>query len=103
MPSQTLTYSVRVHPLAQEFAAPADATVLQSARAAGVVLPSSCRNGTCRACVCQLLDGRVDYTVPWPGLSAEEHAQGCVLPCVALPRTDLVLRCDRARLAQEPE
>ena len=27
----------------------------------------------------------------WPGLSAEEKAEGCILPCVAYPASDLVL------------
>jgi ferredoxin len=66
-------------------------TLLQAAEAAGVELPSSCRNGTCRACLAQLLEGRVRHCVAWPGLSAEEKAQGWVLPCVAVPEGDVVL------------
>jgi hypothetical protein len=33
----------------------------------------------------------VAYTLDWPGLSAEEKAEGYTLPCVAQPRADLVL------------
>lgn len=54
--------------------------------------PSSCRNGTCRTCIGQLLGGTVRYQIEWPGLSAEEKQQGCVLPCVAYPCSDVVLR-----------
>lgn len=66
-------------------------SLLEAARAAGIRLRSSCRNGTCRACIAQLLEGRVRYRVEWPGLSADEKQQGWVLPCVALPQGSVVL------------
>ena len=68
--------------------------LLLSAEAAGVALPSSCRNGTCRACRCRLQSGQVTYTVEWPGLSAEEKAEGWILPCVALPLSDCILEAE---------
>ena len=51
-------------------------SLLEAARAAGVLLPSSCRVGTCRTCRCRLSDGEVSYRVEWPGLSPEERAEG---------------------------
>jgi len=54
--------------------------------------PSSCRNGTCRTCIGQLQSGQVRYEMEWPGLTAEEQADGCVLPCVAYPSSDVTLR-----------
>lgn len=86
-----MVWQVCIEPAGQRFAAPAHATVLASALAAGVSMPSSCRNGTCRACRCRLIEGHVDYRVEWPGLSAEEKAEGWTLPCVALPRANLRL------------
>lgn len=71
-----------------------EASLIEAARAAGLRLPSACRNGTCRACLAQLLDGAVQYRIEWPGLSREEHAQGLVLPCVALARSDLQLAAE---------
>lgn len=65
--------------------------LLISAEQGGVDWPSSCRNGTCRTCIGQLAQGQVRYEIDWPGLSAEEKAQGYVLPCVAYPRSDVVL------------
>ena len=38
-----------------------------------------------------MLSGEVAYTVDWPGLSAEEKAEGCILPCVAVPLSDVTL------------
>ena len=54
--------------------------MLEAARLGGVGLRSSCRNGTCRACLCQIVSGRVAYRIDWPGLSAEEKREGAVLP-----------------------
>jgi ferredoxin len=72
-----------------QFPTDGQASVLESGLHAGVELPSSCRNGTCRACMCRLLSGSVRYRVEWPGLSADEKAEGWCLPCVALAQTDL--------------
>lgn len=89
-------YRVTLVRSGQQFAAPAGQVLLRSAQAAGVMLLSSCRNGTCRACMCRLVEGRVSYAIEWPGLSAEEKAEGWVLPCVARPESDLVI--DERRL-----
>jgi ferredoxin len=70
----------------------ADQTLLQSLLAAGLPWTSSCRNGSCRSCLGRIEAGAVRYLVPWPGLSAEEKAEGLVLPCVACPTSDLRLR-----------
>lgn len=69
--------------------------LLLAAQRAGLLLPSSCRNGTCRACICQLTSGRVAYRIDWPGLSAEEKREGWILPCVAYPVSDVVIRLER--------
>lgn len=58
----------------------------------GIAWPSSCRNGSCRTCIGQMRAGQVQYSVEWPGLSAEERQEGWVLPCVAHPVADVVLQ-----------
>ena len=82
---------VRVQPAGWEFAVADGQTVLAAAEAAGIVLPSSCRNGTCRTCLCRLASGSVSYVVEWPGLSLDEKKEGWTLPCVALAQSDLCL------------
>ncbi len=63
-----------------------DQTLLQAAEAAGIDLPASCRNGTCRTCLSHMRRGSVRYPVAtWPGVSPDERLEGLVLPCVALP------------------
>lgn len=73
------------------FAAPANTTVLQAAIAAGIALRSSCRNGTCRACLSHLRSGTIAYQIEWPGVSLEEKQTGYFLPCVACATSDLVV------------
>jgi len=90
-------HRLRIEPAGWDVPAPADATLLQAARASGIDLPRSCQNGSCRACRCQLLSGEVAYRVPWPGLDAEERAAGDVLPCVAEPRSDVTLAVPQAQ------
>ncbi|MFZ6747574.1 2Fe-2S iron-sulfur cluster-binding protein [Undibacterium sp. Ren11W] len=66
-------------------------TILDAALDAGVRLPSSCRNGSCRTCMCKLLSGAVQYQIDWPGLSLDEKTEGWILPCVAFGLSDLIL------------
>lgn len=84
-------FSVLVEPLGEHFAAPATSTLLEAGIAAGLSLPHSCRNGSCRTCRCYLLSGSIAYRIEWPGLSLEEKAEGMILPCVAYPQSDLVI------------
>ncbi len=74
------------------FAAPADQSLFESLRRAGLDWPVSCRNGTCRTCIGRLAAGQVAYDIPWPGLSLEEKHDGYCLPCIARPLTDFVLQ-----------
>lgn len=83
--------SVRIEPAGSTFDAPRGVTLLDAAERGGLRLPSSCRNGTCRTCMCHLASGRVSYRIEWPGLLPEEKAQGFILPCVALAESDLVI------------
>lgn len=82
----------RTEPDGQQFDAWTHQPLLIWLEQGGIAWPSSCRNGTCRTCVGQLESGEVRYTMEWPGLSAEEKAEGYVLPCVAYPCSDLTLR-----------
>ena len=83
---------MRIEPQGGIFDCAADQPVLLAGLAAGLALPWSCRNGSCRTCIARLVEGRIEHRIEWPGLSAEEKAEGFVLPCVAEPRSDLTLR-----------
>lgn len=86
------TLQLRIDPAGWPLPADMTQTLLQSAENAGISLPSSCRNGTCRTCLCRLTQGHIHYRIDWPGLSAEEKAEGWVLPCVAYPLSDVTLQ-----------
>lgn len=85
------TFEARLLPSGRSFAAPAGETLLAAAERAGLPVPSSCRNGTCRTCLKPLRAGSVHYRMPWPGLLPEERTGGWVLPCVAYPLSDVDL------------
>ncbi len=82
----------RVEPENQTFDAWKNQTLLDSMEQGGLQWPSSCRSGSCRTCLGTLRSGQVRYEMDWPGLTPEEKAEGCVLPCVAYPVTDVVLQ-----------
>src|SRR4051812_33788249 len=92
------TFRARIEPEGIAFDAAARQPLLLSAADAGFDLPNSCRNGTCRTCICRMLDGSVAYRIEWPGLLAEEKAQGFILPCVAHPQSDVVLHYESSPL-----
>jgi ferredoxin len=85
------THQITLAPQGWQFDCAPTQTILQAALAAGLRLPHSCRNGTCRACIAPLLAGQIDYLIEWPGLSREEKAEGLILPCAACPRSDLTI------------
>ena len=90
--SEATLFRVTLLPGGETFTAAADQTLMLAGLAAGVTLPWSCRNGTCRTCISRVVEGRVEHRIPWPGLSAEEKAEGLILPCVAEPRSDVTLQ-----------
>ena len=92
-------FKVLVQPKGLSFETDAQSTLLQAALRGGVVLPNSCRNGTCRTCLCLMRSGSVQYTIEWPGLSFDEKREGYILPCVALATSDLVLESPAAKAA----
>jgi ferredoxin len=84
-------YKVLLQPSGLEFESKPASSVLVSALHAHIRLPSSCRNGTCRTCLCILKSGNIRYQIEWPGLTREEKTEGYMLPCVAIAESDLVI------------
>ena len=68
-------------------------SVLTAALRQGVMLPYSCKNGTCGSCKGQLESGEVHYPFHPPlALSREEIGEGQALLCQAEPTGNLVIR-----------
>jgi ferredoxin len=90
-PHTAKNFAVRIMPSERQFEATSDDTLLAAAEQAGIALPSSCRNGTCRTCISKLIAGTVAYSIEWPGVSLEEKQEGYILPCVAKATSDVVV------------
>jgi len=86
------TFTACIHPDGPAFAVRERQTLLHAALDAGIAWPNSCRNGTCRTCICRVRSGEVRHRIEWPGLLPEEKADGWILPCVAHAYSNLVLQ-----------
>jgi ferredoxin len=85
-------FTLRMQPQGDTADAWPEHSLLTSLEMGGLKWPSSCRSGTCRTCMGLMTAGQVRYEMAWPGLTAEEKAEGWVLPCVAFPTQDVVLQ-----------
>lgn len=92
MVDSCLTHRVRLVASGREFEAREDETVLTAALRQGIVLPYSCRNGSCASCKCRLQEGSIHYPYHPPvALSSAEIHAGDLLACQAVARSDLLL------------
>ncbi len=65
-------------------------TLLEQGESAGLILPFSCRAGSCGRCKAKLISGEVKQDCA-DGLSANEQQQGYILLCCSSPLTDVEL------------
>ena len=65
-------------------------TILEAAASAGLILPSSCREGVCGTCKSTLLSGSVQMDHQG-GIRRREINQDKILLCCSTPTTDLVI------------
>jgi naphthalene 1,2-dioxygenase ferredoxin reductase component len=84
-----VTYDVHLKSVSTTIQVDRDATILDSALAAGITYPNGCRMGRCGACKSRLVSGQVDLLKHTPfALTAQERAAGLILACRAQPRSD---------------
>jgi len=93
-------FTVLLQPRGLRFDASDAAPLLDAALLDSVRIPNSCRNGTCRTCMCRLVSGKIAYRIEWPGLTPEEKADNFILPCVAYAQSDLVIDAPAAVLIE---
>lgn len=99
-----MSFKVTVLPSKHEFTVTGQQTVLDAALDAGIVLPYSCRNGTCSTCKGKIVSGSWDAgDAPAEILDADEIAQGYTLLCQARPSTDLIVEAQVVRMADDIE
>jgi ferredoxin-NADP reductase/fatty acid desaturase len=67
-------------------------TVLEVAKANGVMLPHACGSGTCGTCKFKIDSGQTsDISDTIPGITADEQTAGFTLACQCKPQSDLAL------------
>lgn len=80
----------------------AEKTVLESAKAAGLELPSSCNAGVCTTCAALVTEGEVNQE-DGMGVSRELQAEGYALLCVAYPKSDLKLETEKEDIVYQQQ
>ncbi|NIM70266.1 MAG: 2Fe-2S iron-sulfur cluster binding domain-containing protein [Xanthomonadales bacterium] len=85
-------HKVTISPSGAEFTVREGESVLDAALRQGVMLPYSCKNGTCGSCKGRIEQGEVHYPFHPPlALERAEIAAGYTLLCQAEPLEDLVV------------
>lgn len=96
---KSMSFKVEVMPSGHQFVVKEGQIVLDAALDAGVILPYSCRSGSCVSCKGKVLEGDYD-----PGIGTEqimspdEMAEGYTLFCQTTAQSDLVIESTEVRL-----
>lgn len=86
-------FTVTIADSGRQFQVRPGETVLNAALRQGVMLPYSCKNGTCGSCRGRIISGRVHYPFHPPmALEEEEIESGFALLCQAEPLQDLEVK-----------
>ncbi|RLK48211.1 CDP-4-dehydro-6-deoxyglucose reductase [Alkalispirillum mobile] len=95
-----MSYKVLIERTGHEFTVEEGESILDAALHHGLILPYSCRGGSCGACMGKVISGEIDYPAGRPdGLSDTEEAVGQALFCQARPRSDLSIEVRELREA----
>lgn len=85
-------YKVSIAGKERDFIVNEGEAILTAALRQGVMLPYSCKNGTCGSCKGRILEGEVHYPFHPPmALQRSDYAAGNALLCQAEPQEDLVI------------
>jgi len=99
-----MSFEVVIEPSQLKFTAEAGQTILDAAMAADILLPYSCRAGSCSTCKGKVLSGQVDETVNVRHVLLQDDIDaGYTLFCQARPQSDLVIESHQVRLATDQQ
>ena len=86
-------FKVKISGSGTEFRVREGESILSGALRQGVMLPYSCKNGTCGSCKGEILQGEVHYPFNPPlALERKDIAEGQTLLCQAEPLEDLLIQ-----------
>lgn len=98
------TFTVRLKGSGTEFEVLGGESVLDAALRQGIILPYSCRTGSCATCKGRVVSGEVDYgEYQEQALPPAEREQGYALLCQAQPLTNLEVEAREVALSEEIE
>ena len=87
-----MTKYVEIRGAGRRIAVPDGGTILEAALAGSITYPHGCRSGRCGSCKSRLVSGEVELLDHSRfALSDEEKAQGLILACRAILRTDVIV------------
>ena len=87
-------YRIRLVKMDKVFEAEANEVILDAAERNGIILTHSCRSGTCRACITQVLSGCIEHDPDYMdelSIDRGEILAGYRLLCSALACSDAEL------------
>jgi len=97
-----MAYQVTIQPSGHQFELAEHEPVLDGALRHGIMLPYSCRGGSCGTCYGKVLEGEIDFPHGLPlGLMESDQANGYALFCVATARSDLTIDIKEVRSRDE--
>lgn len=68
---------------------PAGTSIVEALDEVGVYIPTSCGEGTCETCICQVIDGTADHRDSL--LTDEQREEGSILPCCSRASTSTLV------------
>jgi len=99
-----MSYQVTVQPSGHVFELDENETVLDGALRHGIMLPFSCRGGSCGTCFGSVLSGKINFPDGLPlGLMESDRDAGKALFCVATAESDITIDIREVRRIQEVE
>lgn len=97
-----MPHQVTIQPSGHQFELADDEFVLDGALRHGIMLPYSCRGGSCGTCFGKVLSGEIGFPRGAPlGLMDSDREQGYALFCVATACSDLVIDVREIRSRDE--
>src|SRR5690625_3771144 len=99
-----MSFKVQVEPLGLSFTVKEGQSVLDAALEAKILLPYSCRGGSCSTCKAKVVAGDFDAgQAPAQILMADELEAGYSLMCQAHPKSDMVIEAPLASVMSDIE